>query len=362
MTKDRNIYVTKTFLPPMEEYVQYLQNIWETNQIANNGPLVQELENKLKKYLGVKHFFFVSNGTIALQIAIKALDLQGEIITTPFSYVATTSSILWEGCQPVFVDIHPNTLTINPNLIERAITAKTIALLPTHVYGYPCDVEFIEKVAKKNHLSVIYDAAHAFGVKFRNRSILDYGDISILSFHATKLFHTVEGGALITGSDELAHKIRYLRNFGHRGKELYWGVGINGKNTEFHAAMGLCMLPYVDMIISARKGICELYDNLLSGLEITRPQFNKDFNYNFSYYPILLRDEKTLLRVKSSLEKNAIYPRRYFYPSLNNLPYIDNQKMPVSENVAERVLCLPLYYDLSTEDIKKIIRIIKRQL
>ena len=233
------IPVTKSFLPPIEDYIEYLKQIWDSNQLTNNGPLVKELEQKLKEYFDVKHLFFVSNGTIAEQIAIKAADLKGDIITTPFSYVATTSSIVWEGCQPVFVDIDPQTLCMNPDLIEDAITEKTTGIIPTHVYGIPCDVEKIQEIAEKHSLKVIYDAAHTFGGKYKGKSIASYGDISFLSFHATKVFHTVEGGAIITNDDELAHKISYMRNFGHNGPEDFWGVGINGNNSEFHAAMGL---------------------------------------------------------------------------------------------------------------------------
>ena len=237
------------------------------------GQLVQKLEHELTTYLNIDHLFFVSNGTIALQIAIKALDLNGEIITTPFSYVATTSTIVWESCAPVFVDIDPQTLCIDPNLIEAAITEETSAILATHVYGIPCAVEQIEAIAKKHNLKVIYDAAHTFGVKYKGKSLSWYGDISTLSFHATKLFHTVEGGAIITHDSQLAHKISYMRNFGHNKCEGFWGLGINGKNSEFHAAMGLCVLPHLGEIIAARKQVFAWYDELITGLPLTRPYF-----------------------------------------------------------------------------------------
>ena len=212
---ENKINVTKSFLPPLQEFWQYIEGIWDRNQLTNNGPLVKLLEQRLQEYLGVKHLYFIANGTLALQIAIKALDLHSEIITTPFSYVATTSSILWEGCQPVFVDIDPETMCINPDLIEDAITSRTTAIMPTHVYGIPCKVTQIKSIAKKHGLKVIYDAAHAFGVKFLGSPLVTFGDISILSFHATKVFHTVEGGAIITDDNELAKKIQYMRNFGH---------------------------------------------------------------------------------------------------------------------------------------------------
>src|SRR5688572_25479009 len=235
------INVTKSFLPPIEEYVKYLEGIWERCHLTNHGPLVNELEEKLKTYLGVKNFFYLNNGTIAIQLAIKALDITGEVITTPFSYVATCSSIVWENAKPVFVDIDPGNFTIDATKIEAAITPRTSAILATHVYGIPCNVEEIDRIAKKHKLKVVYDAAHAFGVEYKGASLLNYGHISTLSFHATKLFHTVEGGGITTNDDELAHRIAYMRNFGHKGQEEFWGLGINGKSSEFHAAMGLCM-------------------------------------------------------------------------------------------------------------------------
>jgi dTDP-4-amino-4,6-dideoxygalactose transaminase len=347
------INVTKSFLPPKEEYQKYLDGIWERVHLTNQGPLVTELEQKLKDFLKVPHFFFLSNGTIAIQLAIKALDLKGEIITTPFSYVATTSSIVWENAKPVFADIDPLTLTIDPDKIEQAITPLTSAILATHVYGIPCNVEAIEKLATKYNLKVIYDAAHAFGVYYKGRSLLSYGNVSTLSFHATKLFHTVEGGAVVTNDADSAHKLSYLRNFGHNGQEAFWGLGINGKNSEFHAAMGLCVLPYFDEIVNERKKISDLYDNYWKDqqIELQRPLIPKDTVYNYSYYPVLFQNERELLRVKEQLNKEAIYPRRYFYPSLNKLPYANQSTpLPVSETISERVLCLPLYHGLTSNE------------
>ena len=352
------INVTKSFLPPIENYIQYLEKIWDSNQLTNNGPLVQELESRLKDYLGVKLLFFVSNGTIALQIAIKALDLHGEIITTPFSYVATTSSIVWEDCQPVFVDIDPLTLGINPDLIENAITDKTTGILATHVYGIPCDVEKIKAVAAEHNLKVIYDAAHTFGGQYQKKSIVSYGDISILSFHATKLFHTIEGGAIITNNEEIAHRIKYMRNFGHKGQENFWGLGINGKNSEFHAAMGLCNLPYVNDIIKVRQQLHHLYDVYLFENAIKKPILPDGTNYNFAYYPIIFPDEELLLRVKFALNNIEIYPRRYFFPSLNRLPYLKPEYFPVCDDISSKVLCLPLFHDMDKRDIKKIAQVI----
>ena len=358
------IPVTKSFLPPMEEYLTYIKQIWESDTLTNNGPLVKSLEAKLKDYLGVRHLFFVSNGTIAIQIAVRALDLRGEIITTPFSYVATTSSIVWEGCVPVYVDIDPNTLCINPELIEAAITPQTAAILATHVFGIPCAVEKIQAIAKKHGLNVIYDAAHAFGANYLGRSLAGYGDVSTLSFHATKLFHTVEGGAVITDDDEIAHRIGYMRNFGHKGQEDFWGLGINGKNSEFHAAMGLCNLPYVKEIIAARKQVCVWYDELLADSDLTRPQIPDGTEYNYAYYPVLFPSEEALLSAKDALNAQQIYPRRYFYPSLDTLPYVETNKShnPHSTHVSSRVLCLPLYPELSREIVTTITSTIKHAI
>lgn len=355
------IPVTKTFLPPIEEYIHYLEKIWESNQLTNNGPLVQELEAKLKNYLGVKHLFFVSNGTIALQIAIKALDLKGEVITTPFSYVATTSSLVWEGCQPVFVDIDPHTLCIDSNLIEAAITEKTTGILTTHVYGIPCDVERIQAIAKNHGLKVLYDAAHTFGGKYQGKAIVSYGDVATLSFHATKLFHTVEGGAIVTDDDDIAHRINYMRNFGHKGQEDFWGLGINGKNSEFHAAMGLCVLPHVPEIISARNKISNWYDEKLDFSNLSRFVLPGGTRFNYGYFPVIFPSEMELLEVKKRMNAQNIFPRRYFYPSLENLPYISDQYCPVSESISRRILCLPLYYGLNEDQITKISQLINTQ-
>jgi dTDP-4-amino-4,6-dideoxygalactose transaminase len=355
------INVTKSFLPPLEQYVEYLKGIWERGHLTNHGPLVNELEDKLRTYLGVKHFFFINNGTIALQIAIKALDIKGDVITTPFSYVATTSSIVWEQATPVFVDIDPHTFTIDPSKIEEAITPNTSAILATHVYGIPCNVSEIKRIAEKHTLKVIYDAAHAFGVNYNGTSILNYGDISTLSFHATKLFHTVEGGGIATNNDEVAHRISYMRNFGHKGQEEFWGLGINGKNSEFHAAMGLCMFPQIDRILENRKYLSNVYNEYFKeiDLKLQQPLLPDATDYNYAYYPVVFENKKQLLRVKDNLNAAYIYPRRYFYPSLSNLPYLDKgNTMKVAESISERVLCLPLYDGLSTEAIRRICDII----
>lgn len=343
------IQVTKPFLPPFVEYEALLRDIWQRNWLTNNGPLVVELENRLKEYLGVPNLLYVSNGTIALQIAIKALDLKGEIITTPFSYVATTSSIVWEGCTPVFVDIDEKTLNINPALIEAAITPKTTAILATHVYGNPCDIEAIEQIARKHNLKVIYDAAHCFGTKYKGKSVYAYGDISTASFHATKLFHTVEGGAIITNNDDLHRKMDFMRNFGHNGPEDFAEVGINGKNSEFHAAMGLVNLNYIDDLLSVRKKQWHQYHAQLRKLDSIGYCINEGFNY--AYYPLVLEDEASVLRVVQRLNEAHIYPRRYFYPALNTVRLYQASNLPVSASVSKRVICLPLYHTLTSSDI-----------
>ncbi len=356
------INVTKTYLPPLEEYEAYLKKIWKTNWVSNNGPLVVELEAELKKKLGSKHVFFTGNGTIAIQIAIKALGLTKEIITTPYSYVATTTSVLWENCTPVFVDIDPYTCCINPRLIEEKITPDTEAILATHVYGIPCAIEEIEKIAKKHKLKVIYDAAHAFGTIYKNRALASYGTISTLSFHATKLFHTIEGGAILTDDDELAAKISLYRSFGHVGDE-YFSIGINGKNSEFHAAMGLCLLGKVSDFIERRKQLFAEYDHALKSIDLIRPTVPGGTIFNFAYYPVIFKSEADVLKVKAALAQQAINPRRYFYPSLNKLPYITGaDSCPVSEDYAKRVLCLPLYYELASEDVTRISNIIVKSL
>ncbi len=353
------IPVTKPFLPPRQEYDRYLDGIWERNWLTNNGPLVNELELKLKEHLKLDHLLFISNGTVALQLAIKALNLKGEIITTPFSYVATTTSIIWEGCQPVFVDILPDKFTINPDLIEAAITDQTSAILATHVYGIPCEVEKIQKIADKHGLKVIYDGAHAFGVKVKGRSIFEYGDISTCSFHATKLFHTIEGGGVFTRDPELLKRLAYLRNFGHDGLEKFNGIGINGKNSEFHAAMGLAVFHYLEEIRTRKTEQARFYKELLSGLEVKFPDITGLEAYNFAYFPVLFQTEEHLKRSIRILENNGIGSRRYFYPGLNSLDYTQGI-CPVSDSISTRILCLPLYHTLSQEEQRMIARLLLR--
>jgi dTDP-4-amino-4,6-dideoxygalactose transaminase len=353
------IPVTKPFLPPRAEYDRYLDGIWERNWLTNNGPLVNELELRLKEYLEVNHMLYVANGTIALQLAIKALGLTGEIITTPFSYVATTTSIVWEGCKPVFVDILKDKLTINPDLIEAAITPETSAILATHVYGIPCEVERIQQIADKYGLKVIYDGAHSFGVKVQGRSIFEYGDISTTSFHATKIFHTIEGGGVFTRDPELLKRMAYLRNFGHDGFEKFNGIGINGKNSEFHAAMGLVNLSYLPDILASRKSQFHHYLELLKGLNVRFPDTSNIESYNYPYFPMIFEEEGQLEKSMTLLSEHEIGARRYFYPGLNNLEYTSG-RLPLSDRISSSVLCLPLYHGLSKEEQKMIARILLR--
>jgi dTDP-4-amino-4,6-dideoxygalactose transaminase len=357
------INVVKAFLPPKRDYEEYLEKIWDNHWLTNHGPLVQELELELQKKLNSNNFLFLGNGTIALQIAIKALDLQGEIITTPYSYCATTTAILWENCTPVFVDINEHDCNINASLIEEKITTKTSAILATHVYGNPCDVIEIERIAKKHKLKVIYDAAHAFGVKIGEKSLLNYGDISTCSFHATKVFHTTEGGAVITDNNELHQKMSLLRSFGHVSDD-YKSIGINGKNSEFHAAMGLCNLKYVDELIVQRGIRSALYDQLLDFSKMRRP-FSKvpELTYNNAYYPVIFESNEATSAVINALNNESIFPRKYFYPSLNTLEYSGSKEScPISERIVHRVLSLPLYPDLEREIITKIAKIINQTI
>lgn len=354
------ISVTKPFLPSYEEYELYLRQIWDRNWLTNNGPLVNELELKLKEYLDVNYLLFLNNGTVALQIAIKALDLNGEIITTPFSYIATTSSILWEGCTPVFADISADTLNIDPLKIEACITPLTSAILVTHTYGNPCDIDSIQLIADKHNLKVIYDAAHCFGTKYKGKTIFSYGNISTASFHATKLFHTIEGGAVFTNSPDLLRRMAYMRNFGHNGPLDYAEIGINGKNSEFHAAMGLVNLKYVPKIIENRKKLFEKYLYWLKYIEGKTIKLNADGEFNYAYFPLIFKTEEALLKATELLEGHWIFPRRYFFPGLNSLKFVKKQSLPVCDEISKRVLCLPLYDSLTEEDIDFTCRIILR--
>lgn len=355
------INVTRSFLPPREEYDKYLDRIWESHWLTNNGPMVKELEAKLKEYLGVEYLQFTSNGTIAIQLALKSLEITKKVITTPFSYVATTSTVLWEGCQPVFVDIDPKTLCIDPDLVEHAIDEDTEAVLATHVFGLPCAVEQLEAIGKKYDIKIIYDAAHAFGCRYQGRSLLDYGDVATCSFHATKIFHTGEGGCVIMHDTDLDRKVSLKKSFGHIGDE-HFTLGVNGKNSEFHAAMGLSVLPYMEKNIAEREKLTKIYDIAIANIPLARPAILEGLDYNYAYYPVLFKDESTLLKAVTALKDSEIIPRRYFWPSLETLPYVHASLCPNSDDIASRILCLPLYNGLEPDLIHTTVRIIANEI
>lgn len=346
--------VTKTFFPPLEEYVHYLERIWENKWLTNRGELVQELEYKLKEELHVKNVIVMNNGTIPLQIALKLLGKNGEVITTPFSYIATSSSIIWENCKPIFVDIHPEYFTIDEELIEKAITSSTTCILATHVFGNPCEVEKIENLANKYKLKVIYDAAHSFGVDYKGKSIFCYGDVSTCSFHATKLFHTAEGGAVFAKDYSLHNDFLHAHSFGHNGPLDYHGLGINGKISELQAAMGLANLPHLNSVLNSRKNIVDFYDLNLDFSKFRKMKIRENTKWNFSYYPLVFDSEKHLIIKLQELGKFNIFPRRYFYPSLNTLKFINGGNMPISEEISSRIICLPLSHDCNYLDLKLI--------
>lgn len=344
------ITVTKPTMPQLSRYIELINGIWERGWLTNNGPLVCELESRLSAYFNVPNLF-LSNGTIALQIAIKALGLTGEVITTPFSYVATTSSIVWEGCTPVMVDILPSTLTIDPAKIEVAITDKTTGIIATHVFGNACEIDAIEKIAKKHNLKVIYDAAHAFGTTYKGRSILEFGDVSTTSYHATKLFQTIEGGGVFTKNKALLEKMALLRNFGHLSPTSFGPAGINGKNSEVHAAMGLLNLEQINEVLAKRHSVANRYDNNLRGSGLVRPSITTNCFFNDAYYAVLFPSEEVLLSTVELLNKSDIVPRRYFYPSLSELDYVSRGEVPISEEISRRVLCLPTFFSISDNEI-----------
>lgn len=356
------INVTESYFPPIEEYHQQLQRIWNNKWLTNRGELVQELEQKLKEYLSISNILLMNNGTIPLQISLKILGRGGEIITTPFSYIATSSAIVWENCTPIFVDICPDYLTIDESKIESAITAKTTCILATHVFGNPCNVEAIEKIAAKYNLKVIYDAAHAFGVTYNDKSIFEYGDVSTCSFHATKLFHSGEGGALFSNDPNLRDQAYYSHNFGHKGQLEYHGLGINAKMSELHAGMGLAVLPHMKSILKERRKVCKYYEEHLHFSKFKSLRLRQKTKWNYSYYPIIFETESQLLQILTVLNNQRIFPRRYFYPSLNTIEYLKGGVMPNSEKIASRVLCLPLAAQMKLSDVKRICDLINNTI
>lgn len=365
---NNKIYVTQPFLPPLEKFNEYLIKIWESKWLTNNGQFHEELEKKLCEYLGIKYISLFSNGTLALITALQTLKITGEVITTPFSFVATTHSLWWNGIKPVFVDIENKTFNINPDKIEAAITNKTTAIMPVHVYGNPCDVEKIQNIADIYGLKVIYDAAHAFGVKVNNQSILNFGDLSVLSFHATKVFNTFEGGAIVCNDEKTKKRIDFLKNFGFTDEVTVVAPGINAKMNEVQAAFGLLQLKYVDNLIEKRKEIANLYRLLLKdvkGLSLLEDIIN--VRYNYSYFPILV--DKNILgksrdNIYDKLKENNIYARKYFYPLISEfaaykgLDSSNKENLPIANKVAEDVLCLPIYPDLKKEEVEKIVGLI----
>ena len=353
------IPVTKSFIPPLSEYMSFVKRAFENGWLTNRGELVIELENKISEYLDLDDtkIICMNNGTIPIQIALKIFGNKGDIITTPFSYIATTSSIIWENCTPIFVDICPNFLTIDENKIEKAITPDTTCILATHVFGNPCNIEKIAKIAKKHNLKVIYDAAHCFGVKYKSKSIFSFGDISTCSFHATKIFGTAEGGSLFCNNLDTIEVASYTHNFGHDGQYNYHGLGINGKMNELSAAMGLTNLKYINRIISNRKSITEYYSSNLNFNSFRKMNYRDNTEINYSYYPIIFDDESTLTLCNERLLKNEIFARRYFFPSLNTINFIKGEECPNSELISKTILCLPIYESLTKKNQDLIIKI-----
>ncbi|MGJ8652855.1 MAG: DegT/DnrJ/EryC1/StrS family aminotransferase [Opitutaceae bacterium] len=341
----KRINVTEPYLPPLEEYVEYLRGIWDRNWLTNQGPLVQEFEQKLQAYHQLSMpVHCVTNGSLGLQIAFKALGVSGEVITTPFSYVATTACPLWEGCSVKFADIELDTLTIDPAAVEAAITPKTEAILATHVFGNPCDVEALDAIGAKHGLAVIYDAAHAFGVRYKGKSILDYGDASMVSLHATKLMHSVEGGFVVAKDPTVAEKVEWMRRFGHNGEEHFHGVGINAKMSEFHAAMGLASFSHIDEILTRRRRLSAEYDKALVDSQVVKFAYNnRSESPNYAYYPVLFENEAKLLSTVERCRARGVGVRRYFWPALSDVMncVTSNNDTPIAKDISNRILCLP---------------------
>ncbi len=357
--KDKPTYVTMPSLAPLEEYMDLLQGVWERGILTHNGPLVQRLEGEISQKFRLPNFIAVSNGTIAIQMAIRALGLKGEIVTTPFTWVATVSAIKWEGCTPIFADIDKHTLNIDPLEIEKKITDKTVAILPVHVFGNPCDISKIQEIAERYSLPVIYDAAHAIGSTFAGRSLLEYGDISATSLHATKILNTGEGGGCVTNRPDLADKLRRIRFFGHDDGKDVVEDGFNGKLTEIHSALGIANMKYIDDVLGDREKKYKYYKKKLESFKHVRLQKTEFGEKNYSYFPVIFESEELLLKIEKALNQNQIYPRRYFFPSVNTYSNIvEYQDCPISEDISRRILCLPLYYGLGVEQIDTVCKVI----
>lgn len=366
---ENKITVTKPALPPLEEFIPYLESIWESQNLTNNGKFHQQLERELAEYLGVKYLSLFANGTLALLTALQTLKITGEVITTPYSFVATTHALHWNGIKPVFVDIEPNFCNLDTQKIESAITPNTTAILPVHVYGNPCNVEKIKEIADNYGLKVIYDACHAFGVKINGDSVLNFGDLSILSFHATKVFTTFEGGAIVCHDETTKRRIDFLKNFGFANETTVVGPGINAKMNEFQAALGVLQLKHVDKAISERKRIVELYRSELDSLNgISYMQDIDGVSHNYPYFPIFINEENfgiTRDQIYEKLKEYNIYTRRYFYPLISQFPTYrglesaSEKNLPIALKTSEKVLCLPVYSNLTFDETKRIANLIK---
>lgn len=356
------IQVTRPFLPPKAEYEALISQIWERNWLTNNGPLLIELEQQLKSYLGVTHLSMMTNGTITLQAILKTLPRKGKILTTPFSYIATCSAVLWEEFEPVFIDIDEGTYNADPLKAEEFVDDQTVGVLITHCFGVPCDIIGWDKLSQKYNLPIIYDAAHAFGVKLNDESILNHGYASSLSFHATKLYHTVEGGAVVTNDDAINKEITLRRNFGHDGPDRFSSVGVNGKNSEVHAAMGLVNLKHIDAILASRKQQYLYYQAHLKNenFDIRYQTIPDHVTYNYSYFPVLFASEDILLRVIDTLNQREIFPRRYFYPGLNTLEFTRHLSgvTPIADSISKRILCLPQFHEMTPAEQNQVIEVI----
>lgn len=359
------INVTKTHLPPLNLYVKYLREIWKNNWITNDGEFTKKLEAELRKFLKVKNIVLLGNGTLALQLAYKALDLKGEVITTPFTFPATSNSLIWEGIKPVFVDIDPNTFNINPNEVEKKINKNTSAIVAVHVFGNPCDVESLSKIAKKHNLKLIYDAAHVFGIEYKGKSILEWGDASTLSFHATKTFHTIEGGAVVSKNKVTRDKIKLLSNHGIKSRDEVVMAGINARMNEFEAVMGLLQLKNYRSRVKKRKKIFDFYtSHFRKNPRIKLQSLSKNLTYfTYPYFPVCFESEKITKKIQKVLLKNGIIPRRYFYPSIHEFSYINNKNnLQNSEKLSHTILCLPLYEELSMRKASIIVNLVDEVL
>ena len=361
-TKSEPILVTRAVVPTYEEYASYIEQVFSSRYLTNEGELSKKLEKRLSSFLNIPHLALCANGTLALQLALRAAGIEkGEVITTPFSYVATVSSLLWEGFTPVFADIDAETLCICPKAIEQAITERTVGIMPVHIYGNACDVASIGSIAKKYGITTIYDAAQAFGSMYKGAPVASYGDFAILSFHATKVFHTVEGGAVVCHDQKAYARLGLLRAFGHIGDE-HISLGINAKMSELHAAMGLCLLSQVEANIANRKKVSQQYDNLLPAKGLRKPVLAEGLDYNYAYYPVIFDTQEAMQNALADLNSVGIFPRRYFYPSLNTLPYLKTfQPCPIAEDICTRILCLPLYAELENKDVERIAKAIKHR-